>query len=157
MNWLKTLLFALCVPGTVLGLVPYLIVRRDAPAHPPDLVRWSGWILGALGVAAMAWSFARFALARGTPAPVDPPEDLVVVGLYRWVRNPMYVGALGILIGTILATGSRSLAGYAVVFALACHAFVVWYEEPALARRFGGSYERYRAAVPRWLPRRPRP
>jgi protein-S-isoprenylcysteine O-methyltransferase Ste14 len=156
MIWLKTLLFTLCVPGVTLGLVPYLIVTRDAPAHPLGAVRWLGWALLALGVATMSWCFARFAVARGTPAPVDPPKELVVVGLYRYVRNPIYLGAFGILLGEILLTGSRALAVYAAAWALACHLFVVWYEEPALARRFGAAYDRYRATVPRWIPRRPR-
>lgn len=155
MNWLKTLLFALCVPGVTLGLVPYLIVTREASAQSSGALRWLGWALGALGVATIGWCFARFAVARGTPAPIDPPKELVVVGLYRWVRNPIYLGAFGILLGEILVTGSRALVGYATAYALACHLFVIWYEEPSLARRFGAAYDHYRATVPRWIPRRP--
>ena len=156
MVWLKTLLFALCVPGVMLGIVPYLLVSQDVWVDLPGMVRASGGVLVALGLATMGWCVARFAAARGTPAPVDPPKELVVLGVYRWVRNPMYLGAFTILLGEILLTGSRLLAGYAVLFALACHLFVVWYEEPALRRQFGAAYDRYRATVPRWLPRRPR-
>lgn len=156
MVWLRTLLFIVCVPGVTLGLVPYLIVARDADATSHGALRWLGWLLLSAGASVMCWCFARFAFARGTPAPIDPPKDLVVVGLYRWVRNPMYVGAFAILLGELLLTGSRSLAGYAIAFAVACHLFVLGYEEPALSRRFGASYERYRASVPRWIPRRPR-
>lgn len=157
MVWLKNALFTLCVPAVTLGLVPYLIVTRDRWADPPGALRWAGGVLIALGMATMGWCFARFALARGTPSPVDPPKELVVVGLYRWVRNPIYLGAFGILLGEVLLTGSRVLAGYAALFTAACHLFVVWYEEPALARQFGAAYERYGAAVQRWMPRRPGP
>ena len=156
MIWLKTLAFALFVPGVTLGLLPSLITR-NASNPPPGIVRALGFLLVAFGVATMVWCFARFALARGTPSPIDPPKDLVVVGLYRWVRNPIYLGAFAILLGRILRTGSRPLAVYAALFALACHVFVVWYEEPALARQFGAAYDRYRGSVPRWLPRRPAP
>jgi protein-S-isoprenylcysteine O-methyltransferase Ste14 len=156
MSWLKTLLFAFCVPGVTLGFVPRLIVRHDAPAPPPEAVRALAWVPLVLGVVAVGWCFSRFAMARGTPSPMDPPKVLVVEGLYRYVRNPIYLGALAILLGQVLRSGSRDLAGYTILFALACHAFVVGYEEPALTRQFGVAYERYRATVPRWIPARPR-
>jgi protein-S-isoprenylcysteine O-methyltransferase Ste14 len=100
------------------------------------------------------WEFAR--RGRGTLAPVDPPKTLVVQGLYRYVRNPMYVSVTTIVLGEALLTGSRALLAYWAVWFLAVNLFVIGYEEPTLHRRFGPAYERYRATVGRWVPRRPR-
>ena len=97
------------------------------------------------------WDFAK--RGRGTLAPVDPPRQLVVQGLYRYVRNPMYVGALLALLGQAAFFKSVSLLWYAGAFFVCVHLFVVFYEEPTLARRFGSSYEQYRLTVNRWLPR----
>jgi protein-S-isoprenylcysteine O-methyltransferase Ste14 len=106
----------------------------------------------------LLWCVRDFAVrGRGTLAPVDPPTELVAVGLYRWVRNPMYVGVVGVLIGHALWFGGVWLPLYAAAVTAGFHAFVVLYEEPALAQRFGDSYRRYRDAVPRWIPRRPAP
>jgi protein-S-isoprenylcysteine O-methyltransferase Ste14 len=111
----------------------------------------------AAGAASVVHSFARFALeGRGTPAPVAPTETLVVSGQYRWVRNPMYVAVLSLIVGQALLFGSTALLWYALAIAAAFHAFVLGYEEPTLARRYGDSYERYRSSVNRWLPRPPR-
>lgn len=105
----------------------------------------------------VADSFARFALqGRGTPAAVAPPQRLVVSGLYRYVRNPMYVSAVAVIFGQALLFGDWRLAVYAVLFWLACHAFVLVYEEPTLRRTFGAEFEDFCANVPRWIPR-PRP
>ena len=99
-------------------------------------------------------SFARFALqGLGTPAPVAPPKHLVVTGLYRRVRNPMYVGVLAAVSGQALLFGSVRLLEYALLLGLAVHSFVFFYEEPTLRKQFGEEYERYRASVPRWIPR----
>ena len=99
-------------------------------------------------------SFARFALdGLGTPAPIAPPRHLVVRGAYRYVRNPMYVALLAIVFGQALLLGNVELIVYGAVFWVACHFFVVLYEERNLGGRFGAAYEKYRAAVPRWLPR----
>jgi protein-S-isoprenylcysteine O-methyltransferase Ste14 len=95
-------------------------------------------------------------VGRGTPAPVAPPEALVVSGLYRWVRNPMYVGVLCWLAALALFFASGAIALYAAVVFAGFNAFVMGYEEPALRRRFGAAYERYCRSVPRWLPRPPR-
>jgi protein-S-isoprenylcysteine O-methyltransferase Ste14 len=107
-------------------------------------------IAGAAGAAAFS------AAGKGTLAPWDPPRRLVVVGLYRFTRNPMYVGVLTLVLGWTLLLGSPWLAAYVVVLAAVFHLRTVLYEEPHLARLFGVEWERYRAAVPRWLPRRPR-
>jgi protein-S-isoprenylcysteine O-methyltransferase Ste14 len=96
--------------------------------------------------------FATF--GRGTPAPIDAPKKLVVHGLYRYVRNPMYVGVFMVILGWALLFHSTMLAVYAVVVAVFFNAFIALYEEPHLAKTFGGEYDEYRARVPRWLPRR---
>ena len=100
-------------------------------------------------------AFWRFAVeGLGTPAPVAPPERLVVGGLYRFVRNPMYAAVEAIILGQALLLGQLILFAYAAVFALAVAAFVHFYEEPTLRRQFGAEYETYRRAVPAWRPRR---
>jgi protein-S-isoprenylcysteine O-methyltransferase Ste14 len=143
----------------VAGLVPYLISRwRWQPAFLGlGATRMVGGLLVLAGVASILHSFARFALeGRGTPAPVVPTETLVVSGQYRYVRNPMYVAVVGIVLGQALLFRNAALAWYALGLWALFHAFVLAYEEPTLARTYGESYERYRASVNRWLPR-PRP
>ena len=111
--------------------------------------------MGIAGGALALWCIVTFALVgRGTPAPFDPPRRLVVQGPYRYVRNPMYVGALLALCGGALFYRSIPLVGYAALFLLATHVFVVGYEEPTLGRLFGAEYDEYRERVGRWLPRR---
>ncbi len=113
-------------------------------------------VVGVAGGALALWSIVTFGLfGRGTPAPFDPPRKLVVQGPYRYVRNPMYIGAALALCGAALFYRSTALLGYAGLFLLSTHAFIVWYEEPTLARLFGAEYEAYRARVGRWLMRRP--
>src|SRR5262249_26139074 len=97
------------------------------------------------------WEFARS--GRGTLAPMDPPRDLVVRGLYRYVRNPMYLGVTAIILGEALLARSQALVLYWAVWFLAANLFVIAYEEPNLRRRFGQSYELYTQQVGRWLPR----
>jgi protein-S-isoprenylcysteine O-methyltransferase Ste14 len=157
---LRTLIFTVFVPGTVTVLVPYLLL--SANGYPVRLELGSLWTLGLvpilLGVAIYLWCAWDFTSSgRGTPAPIDPPRELVVRGLYRFVRNPMYVGVLLVLVGEAVLFRSASLLIYAVLLMVAFHLFVVLYEEPTLGQRFGESYERYRNAVPRWIPRIARP
>ena len=114
----------------------------------------AGWILILAAAALLLHSFARFALeGLGTPAPVAPTERLVVGGIYRHVRNPMYVAVLSIILGQALLFSSWAVFGYGIVAAAAMVSFVRLYEEPTLARRYGAEYEAYRRAVPGWLPR----
>jgi protein-S-isoprenylcysteine O-methyltransferase Ste14 len=102
------------------------------------------------------WCILTFALVgKGTPAPFDPPRRLVIAGPYRYLRNPMYLGAVLALSGAALFYRSIALLGYAVLFLIITHLFVVSYEEPTLTRVFGQQYHAYRAAVRRWVPRRP--
>jgi protein-S-isoprenylcysteine O-methyltransferase Ste14 len=111
--------------------------------------------VGAVGGALALWCIVTFAVVgKGTPAPFDPPRKLVVRGPYRYVRNPMYIGAALALCGAAILYRSIPLLGYLFLFLIATHAFVVWYEEPTLARLFGDDYRAYRARVWRWLPRR---
>jgi protein-S-isoprenylcysteine O-methyltransferase Ste14 len=152
---LSVLFFAIA-PGTVAGLVPYLLTRWEAHNWYSATIpaRLAGGALLALGLAALVDCFRRFVSeGRGTPAPVLPPTQLVVRGVYRHVRNPMYVALLLIVIGQALLLGRFVLLGYAAALWLAFHVFVVLYEEPKLRRTFGVSYAAYRAAVPRWVPR----
>ncbi len=149
-------LFLLLAPGIVSGLVPWWITRWRM--NPP-LFGFSGFrVIGALmiaaGVAVVLDSFARFALqGLGTPAPILPTRHLVVSGLYQYVRNPMYVGVLSIILGQSLLFGDGRLFAYGVLLWLGVHVFVVGYEEPTLRRSFGSEYEAFRRNVPRWIPR----
>ena len=114
----------------------------------------AGVVVGVAGGAVALWCILTFAfVGRGTPAPFDPPRRLVVAGPYRYVRNPMYIGAGAALAGAAIFYGSLPLVGYLGLFVLATHAFVVLYEEPTLTRLFGQEYRAYQARVRRWLPR----
>jgi len=148
--------FFLVAPGAIVGLVPYLLSRWRI--QPPLLgvpaARIVGGIVLAIGVAGLVECFGRFALkGHGTPAPIAPPENLVVSGLYRHIRNPIYVALLCAIVGQALLLGSVILLEYAGVVWLLFHAFVVGYEEPTLRQQFGSSYAAYQANVPRWWPR----
>lgn len=150
----RALAFTVVVPGTVLVAIPYGILSREPRPPVPVALRVLGSFLGAAGAAALLWCIRDFAVrGRGTPAPWDPPEKLVIAGLYRYVRNPMYVAILSALAGEALFFGSRGVAIYGVIVWLVFHLRVVLHEEPALRNLFGSEYEEYRAVVPRWIPR----
>jgi protein-S-isoprenylcysteine O-methyltransferase Ste14 len=155
---LKNLAFTVIVPGTTGVLLPRLIVSGTAAARPAawgalEIAAAACAIAGALIYARCAWDFAR--RGRATPAPIDAPRVLVVQGLYRYVRNPMYLGVLLVIAAQALFHRSAALAAYAAGFLLVVHLFTVLYEEPTLLRLFGPSYEEYRRAVRRWIPGRP--
>jgi protein-S-isoprenylcysteine O-methyltransferase Ste14 len=153
---LGSLVFLIVAPGTVAGLIPWRISRWrvERPFVGAADLRLLGAALVVLGAAALLDSFARFALrGLGTPAPVAPPRHLVVTGLYRHVRNPMYTGLVAAILGQALLFGNTALLGYALLVWIAVHLFVVLYEEPTLARTFGDEYAAFRANVPRWIPR----
>lgn len=153
---LGSLAFLVVAPGTVAGLLPWWISgwRVQRPFLGAVELRLAGAVLLLLGAAALVDSFARFALrGLGTPAPVAPPRRLVVTGLYRHVRNPMYTGLVAAILGQALLFGNAALLLYALLVWLAVHLFVVLYEEPTLARTFGDEYAAFRASVPRWIPR----
>ena len=151
---LGSVAFLVIAPGVVAGLVPWSITRWHVDDVYPWPVRAAGAVLIAAGTAALLHAFVRFVVeGRGTPAPVAPTERLVVGGLYRHVRNPMYVAVAATIVGQALILGQPVLLAYATAFAAAVAAFVHGYEEPVLAARFGADYEAYRHAVPAWLPR----
>lgn len=153
----RTATYATLFVGLLLVFVPGRILERSGMVEPAQLgaVEYAAIAVGVLGAALALWCVVSFALVgRGTPAPFDPPRKLVVQGPYRYVRNPMYLGAALALCGAALFYRAMPLLGYAGLFLVATHVFVVWYEEPTLARLFGAEYEAYRARVGRWLPRR---
>lgn len=124
--------------------------------RPPEWLQIPGAVIVAGGAVLALACVVAFALAgRGTPAPFDAPREFVAVGPYRFVRNPMYLGACAVILGAGLMLGSPSALGVALFFIVLAHLFVLLYEEPTLEHRFGETYRRYKANVPRWLPRRP--
>ena len=148
--------FFIAAPGLAAGLIPWWLTRWRA--GDPGALRLplfaAGAILSAAGLAALIHAFARFvAEGSGTPAPVAPTEQLVVGGLYRHVRNPMYLAVLAIVLGEALILARPELLVYALALWAAFALFVRTYEEPTLGRRHGEAYERYREAVPAWWPR----
>lgn len=143
--------FFVAAPGTVVGLVPWLITGWHV--RGPLAVQVLGVLLIVVGLVPVVHAFAQFARAGGTPMPLAPTERLVVSGFNRYVRNPMYFGLLVVLLGQALVFGSLGVVLYAAVMWLVTASFVRWYEEPALLRRFGAQYAAYRAAVPAWWPR----
>ena len=151
---LGSLAFLGIAPGVVAGLVPYLLTGWERDGGVSTVLVVLGWLLVAGGLAALLPSFARFALqGLGTPAPVAPTEHLVVTGLYRHVRNPMYLAVGALIAGQALILGRPVLLLYAALFGAVVFAFVRGYEEPALTRQFGEEYAEYRRAVPGWWPR----
>jgi protein-S-isoprenylcysteine O-methyltransferase Ste14 len=152
---LRTLIFTLLFPGTVVGWAPALLLRSGLPRLPfvSEWLRWAGLGLMVVGAAGYVWCAGEFvARGRGTPAPWDAPERLVGQGLYRFSRNPMYVSLLLVLLGEAFWFGSLLLLGYALFIGLCFHLRVLRYEEPTLRRQFGAAYEAYCRSVPRWLP-----
>lgn len=146
-----SLIFTVVMPGAVAGLIPYLIGSRNAPAG--GLIGIIGAVLIIIGAAIYFWCLYEFIRARGTPAPIAPTEDMVHRGLYRYVRNPMYLGVLTVIAGQACWFGSWPVAIYGALIFGIVHLFVVSYEEPTLRKSFGESYERYCRNVPRWLPK----
>ena len=153
---LVSALFLLIAPGTVAGYVPWRIsgwrIQTPLPHYLP--LRWLGVLLIVAGLPLLFDSFARFALTGiGTPAPVFPTRHLVVSGLYRYVRNPMYLAVAAVTLGQGLLLGDVRVLEYGVLVCLGFHVFVVFYEEPVLRRSFGAEYETFCAHVGRWAPR----
>jgi protein-S-isoprenylcysteine O-methyltransferase Ste14 len=151
-----TIVFLLLAPGVVAGLVPWLLTGWDS-SGPPVWLQVIGWLAVAAGAAVLLEAFARFVIEGiGTPAPVAPTQELVVGGLYRYVRNPMYLAVAGLILAQAAILGKWLLVAYAAAFLATVWSFVHWYEEPSLRRRFGAAYEEYASSVPGWWPRAPR-
>ncbi|MFQ5959637.1 MAG: methyltransferase family protein [Alphaproteobacteria bacterium] len=151
----------LILPGSALVVVPALIlwssagtVYAGALASAAGPVFWLALVLVAVGLWLMARTIAMFAsVGKGTLAPWQPTQRLVVTGVYRHVRNPMISGVFAALLGETLLAQSLPLAAWAALFAAANLVYIPLFEEPGLARRFGDDYRAYKANVPRWLPR----
>jgi protein-S-isoprenylcysteine O-methyltransferase Ste14 len=152
-----TALFFAAAPGVVAGVVPWALTGWRMAGGLPAGLRAVGGLVTAVAAALLVHSFVRFVVeGAGTPAPPAPTERLVVGGLYRYVRNPMYLAVLAAILGQALLLGQAVLVAYAVVVLVTVVSFVRGYEEPTLRERFGPAYDDYRAAVPGWLPRAPR-
>jgi protein-S-isoprenylcysteine O-methyltransferase Ste14 len=150
----RSLLWTILLPGVFAGYVPWRYfglhrVHFDV-FGPTDVVGLACIGLGTLLLGACIVEFARS--GRGTLSPLDPPKHLVVRGLYRYVRNPMYLSVTGIVLGEVLVSQSRALAVYWAIWFLAVNLFIMGYEEPTLRRQFGASYDEYRRQVGRWIP-----
>jgi protein-S-isoprenylcysteine O-methyltransferase Ste14 len=156
---LRNIFFTVLLPGTVTVVIPHFILsaRQFGPPESWAAWRWPGLLPISIGAGILFWCIWDFAVAGGgTLAPIDPPKHLVVRGLYRYVRNPMYVGVISILLGESLFFASLRLLCYAFAVFCIVHLFVLLYEEPTLRRRFGESYDAYRQSVRRWWPRKPK-
>jgi len=152
----RTVTYATLFIGLVLVFLPARLLSWSGVTRPPAI--GVGQVIGmpvaAIGAALALWCIFTFALlGKGTPAPFDPPRHLVVRGPYRFLRNPMYLGAAIALAGAALFYDSAALAGYAGAFLLMTHAFVIWYEEPTLRASFGAEYDGYCSQVSRWWPK----
>ncbi|HAL57303.1 MAG TPA: isoprenylcysteine carboxylmethyltransferase family protein [Bacteroidetes bacterium] len=151
----RAVTYATLFIGLVLIYVPDRLLSWSGIVRPAaiELQQVAGIAIGVAGAAVALWCIFTFAsIGRGTPAPFDPPRRLVIQGPYGFVRNPMYIGAGLALAGAALFYESLPLLGYTILFFLATHAFVVWYEEPTLRRTFGQEYEAYCRQVRRWWP-----
>lgn len=151
----RALTYATIFVGALLVFLPARLLEWSGVHRPSAMgaAQLIGSIVTACGAGLTVWCVLTFALAgRGTPAPFDPPRRLVRSGPYRFVRNPMYIGAGLALAGAALFYGSIALGAYTAGFMLLAHVFVIVYEERKLARLFGGEYDGYRRRVRRWLP-----
>jgi protein-S-isoprenylcysteine O-methyltransferase Ste14 len=149
---LGSVLFFMVAPAVVAGVVPWSITRYSDLLDSP--IAALGLLVVALGVAALVSCFVQFVReGRGTPAPIAPTEELVVGGLYRWVRNPMYLAVGAIILGQAVAFGSIGVLVWFALFAVAVVSFVAGYEQPTLQRTYGRAYDAYCRAVPAWWPR----
>jgi protein-S-isoprenylcysteine O-methyltransferase Ste14 len=150
----RALFFALLIPGMIVGVLPYLIGSSAASRSVGDAFDLVALALIAAGVTVLGWCIADFLReGQGTLAPVDPPTRLVQAGLYRHVRNPMYLGALLVLLGQTLIFRTAALAAYSAVWFACVNVFVVCHEEPTLRRTFGAAYDAYCRTTGRWVPR----
>jgi protein-S-isoprenylcysteine O-methyltransferase Ste14 len=148
--------FLVLAPGTIAAYVPWAMTRwqMQPPFFGLGPLRIAGAAILAMGSIGLLDSFRRFAVeGLGTPAPVFPTKTLVVSGLYRFVRNPMYCGVTASIGGQALLFGSSTLIVYGCVVWLAFHVFILGYEEPRLLATYGQQYDEYRRNVPRWFPR----
>ena len=146
--------FFVVAPGTVVGLVPWLITDWQRPGEIPVVLAVVGWSMVLLGAGVLLTAFRQFVVeGLGTPAPVAPTDRLVVGGLYRHVRNPMYLALYAAIGGQAVVFESLGVLWWLLVVAIATFLFVTFYEQPALRSRYGAAYDDFCAAVPGWWPR----
>ena len=155
---IKSLLFGLTVGLVLMILLPYFMTTINNQVSLPVVnhifLKIVGVILVGLGVFIFLFNtFAFKRYGRGTPVPIEPPKELVAEGLYKYVRNSMYLGYFGIVFGEFFILGHLSLLIYAIAFVILTHLYVVFVEEPGLKERFGNNYKQYLKSVPRWLPK----
>lgn len=153
----RAIVYATLFIGLVLVFLPGQVLTGAGVMRPAAFgaAQLAGMVIAAAGAALATWCILTFALVgRGTPAPFDPPRRLVVRGPYRYVRNPMYIGAGLVLCGAALFYNAVALWAYAAGLLVLMHLFVVLYEEPTLRRSFGEDYDAYRRQVRRWWPGR---
>jgi protein-S-isoprenylcysteine O-methyltransferase Ste14 len=151
----RAVTYATLFIGLLLIFLPARVLNGSGIVPPSALgpVEWAGIVVALGGAGVALWCVLIFAVVgKGTPAPFDPPRKLVVKGPYRFVRNPMYIGAILVLAGAAVFYRSPTLLGYTLLFGAVTHIFVVLYEEPTLHRLFGSDYAAYRSRVRRWLP-----
>jgi protein-S-isoprenylcysteine O-methyltransferase Ste14 len=153
-SFFNTLLFTIVVPGTIAGWLPYRLHGSSPPTHNPAVLLIAIFLIVIGTLIYLHTAFWGFALhGRGTPAPIAPTKKLVVDGLHRYVRNPMYIGVSTVVLGQAVLFRSWHILEYLAVVLVIVHFFVLFYEEPTLARQFGAEYEQYKKGVPRWIPR----
>jgi protein-S-isoprenylcysteine O-methyltransferase Ste14 len=153
MTALKSLLFLILAAGLGAGYVPFVLLPRS-PQIETGLFAYLAFPLWLIGGAVILWCFWDFTFkGHGTPAPVDPPKKLVITGVYRYVRNPIYVGVLTIVMGYFLWFKTVWMIVYAISVFFGAHLFIIFYEERALKKKFGAAYEDYCKSVPRWIPK----
>lgn len=153
--WLRNLLFTIVIAGGGGAWIPWWILAHDHAKSEP--VAWYAAVLIVLGAALYLWCLRAFAtVGRGTPGPWDAPRSFVAAGPYRWVRNPIYIAALFVIVGEAWLFRSPALFAYAGAAAIFFHLFVIGYEERTLRRKFKDTYAEYRRTVHRWIPRPPR-
>jgi protein-S-isoprenylcysteine O-methyltransferase Ste14 len=151
---LGSIVFFCVVPGSVAGAVPFMMTGWRQQSRVPEPIHLLGIVCVLVGLTSLIESMVQFVMrGRGTPAPVAPPSKLVVTGQYRYLRNPMYVAVVLIVLGQAAWLGSMALLVYGAILFVFFHVWVVCYEEPTLARQFGASFEQYRQGVHRWWPR----
>lgn len=154
MNTLKTILYMGGMHGFFTFYIPYLLVKTDPRYFDIGVFSYIAYPLWILGTLIILWcSVDMVRKGRGTPAHMDPPKKLIINGLYRYVRNPIYVGALLVLLGYILWSGSGLMLVYFLFFLLAYQILIVLIEEPILRHMFGEAYQAYCRQVPRWIPK----
>jgi protein-S-isoprenylcysteine O-methyltransferase Ste14 len=147
--------FFVAAPGTVAGLLPWLITRWEITGSGPTwrTLQGIGVALIVVGLIPPVHAFSQFVKAGGTPIPIAPTQRLVVTGFNRYVRNPMYLGLIVAMLGQALLFGSFPLLLWATAFWIITASFVRWYEEPTLVREYGDEYQTYRGNVHAWIPR----